>query len=140
MDLFKMAQEVVAVVQEECSDFEELVPASEDSAVWGFIIDEDTSGFVFLDANLGTFDVATVTISLSLGTLEDITKDDLLELLSVNGELLGASLTITPPFGDEQEEFLMLQTKFLATEFSKTMFVNSLNSLVAQISLFFAAE
>ena len=34
-----------------------------------------------------------------------------MDLLTINGDLLGASLTITPPLGEEQEEFLMLQTQ-----------------------------
>ena len=82
----------------------------------------------------------TVTVSLSLGSIEEVTKEDLMDLLTINGDLLGASLTITPPLGEEQEEFLMLQTKFVATEFSEDMFNKSITSLMTQMSIFFEAE
>jgi hypothetical protein len=67
-------------------------------------------------------------------------KDDLIDLLTINGDLLGASLTITPPLGEAQEEFLMLQTKFVASEFSEDMFTKSITSLMTQMSIFFEAE
>jgi hypothetical protein len=63
-----------------------------------------------------------------------------MDLLTINGDLLGASLTITPPLGEEQEEFLMLQTKFVATEFSEDMFNKSVTSLMTQMSIFFETE
>lgn len=140
MDLIKMAKEVEVVLREQSADFEELAPASEDGAMWGFALDDDTSGFISLESNQGTFDIPTVSISISLGTLGEAGQEDLLELLAINGELLGATLTITPPLGDEQEEFLMLQTKFVAVEFSQDMFVKSINSLLTQVSIFFESE
>ena len=103
-------------------------------------MNEKDSGFLSLEPNQGTFDLPTITVSLSLGPIEDAGREDLLDLLTLNGDLLGASLTVTPPLGDEQEEFLMLQTKFPAEEFSEDMFNKSVTSLMTQISIFFEAE
>jgi hypothetical protein len=140
MDLIQFSKDIENVLRKAASEIDQISPASEDGALWGFELEDDASGFLSLESNEGTFDVPTVTISLSLGAIEEITKDDLLDLLTINGDLLGASLTITPPLGEAQEEFLMLQTKFLATEFSEEMFAKSITSLMTQMSIFFEAE
>lgn len=140
MDLVQFATEIENVLRKAASEIDLISPVSEDGALWGFELEDDASGFVSLELNQGTFDVPTVTISLSLGAIEEISKDDLLDLLTINGDLLGASLTITPPLGEAQEEFLMLQTKFMATEFSEDMFAKSITSLMTQMSIFFESE
>jgi hypothetical protein len=140
MDLIKFAGDMEKVLKKVASEFEPVSPPAEDGALWGFELGEDASGFLSLESNQGTLDVPTVTVSLSLGSIEEVTKEDLMDLLIINGDLLGASLTITPPLGDEQEEFLMLQTKFVATDFSEDMFNKSLTSLMTQMSIFFESE
>lgn len=140
MDMTAIAENIETALQAIASEIDAIAPLSEDGALWGFELEDEASGFVALDLNQGTFDVPTVTISLSLGTIEDISKDDLLDLLAINGDLLGASLTVTPPLGDEQAEFLMLQTKFMAGEFSKEMLTKSMTSLLTQMSIFFEMD
>jgi hypothetical protein len=140
MDLIKFAKDMEVVLRKVATEFEMVSPAAEDGALWGFELGEEASGFLSLESNQGTLDVPTVTVSLSLGSIEEVTKEDLMDLLTINGDLLGASLTITPPLGEEQEEFLMLQTKFVATEFSEDMFNKSITSLMTQMSIFFEAE
>ena len=140
MDLIKFAEEMETVLKAAATESELVSPASEDGAIWGFELGEDASGFLSLESNQGTLDVPTVTVSLSLGSIEEVSKEDLMDLLIINGDLLGASLTITPPLGEEQEEFLMLQTKFVATDFSEDMFNKSVTSLMTQMSIFFEAE
>lgn len=140
MDLIKFAEEMETVLKAAATESELVSPASEDGAIWGFELGEDASGFLSLESNQGTLDVPTVTVSLSLGSIEEVSKEDLMDLLIINGDLLGASLTITPPLGEEQEEFLMLQTKFVASEFSGDMFNKSVTSLMTQMSIFFEAE
>lgn len=140
MDLIKFATDIESVLKKVATESEPVSPATEDGAIWGFELGEDASGFLSLESNQGTFDVPTVTVSLSMGSIEEISKEDLMDLLIINGDLLGASLTITPPLGEEQEEFLMLQTKFVATDFSEDMFNKSVTSLMTQMSIFFEAE
>ncbi|MGE4443058.1 MAG: hypothetical protein AB7D27_16465 [Desulfomicrobium sp.] len=140
MDMMKFAKDIEAVLKKVATESEPVSPATEDGAIWGFELGEDASGFLSLESNQGTLDVPTVTVSLSLGSIEEISKEDLMDLLIINGDLLGASLTITPPLGEEQEEFLMLQTKFVATDFSEDMFNKSVTSLMTQMSIFFEAE
>lgn len=140
MDLIKFAGDMEKVLKKVASEFEPVSPPAEDGALWGFELGEDASGFLSLESNQGTLDVPTVTVSLSLGSIEEVTKEDLMDLLIINGDLLGASLTITPPLGEQQEEFLMLQTKFVATDFSEDMFNKSLTSLMTQMSIFFESE
>ena len=140
MDLIKFAKDMEVVLRKVATEFEMVSPAAEDGALWGFELGEEASGFLSLESNQGTLDVPTVTVSLSLGSIEEVSKEDLMDLLIINGDLLGASLTITPPLGEEQEEFLMLQTKFVATDFSEDMFNKSITSLMTQMSIFFEAE
>ena len=140
MDMLKFAKDIETVLKKVATESEPVSPATEDGAIWGFELGEDASGFLSLESNQGTLDVPTVTVSLSLGSIEEISKEDLMDLLIINGDLLGASLTITPPLGEEQEEFLMLQTKFVATDFSEDMFNKSVTSLMTQMSIFFEAE
>ena len=140
MDLITFAKEMETVLKAAATESELVSPASEDGAIWGFELGEDASGFLSLESNQGTLDVPTVTVSLSLGSIEEVSKEDLMDLLIINGDLLGASLTITPPLGEEQEEFLMLQTKFVASDFSEDMFNKSVTSLMTQMSIFFEAE
>lgn len=140
MDLIKFAKEMEAVLKKVATESEMVSPATEDGAIWGFELGEDASGFLSLESNQGTLDVPTVTVSLSLGSIEEVSKEDLMDILIINGDLLGASLTITPPLGEEQEEFLMLQTKFVASDFSEDMFNKSVTSLMTQMSIFFEAE
>lgn len=140
MDMIKFAKDMETVLRKVATEFEPISEPAEDGALWGFELGEDASGFLSLESNQGTLDVPTVTVSLSLGSIEEVTKEDLMDLLTINGDLLGASLTITPPLGEEQEEFLMLQTKFVATEFSEDMFNKSVTSLMTQMSIFFEAE
>jgi hypothetical protein len=140
MDMMKFAKDIEAVLKKVATESEPVSPATEDGGIWGFELGEDASGFLSLESNQGTLDVPTVTVSLSLGSIEEVSKEDLMDLLIINGDLLGASLTITPPLGEEQEEFLMLQTKFVATDFSEDMFNKSVTSLMTQMSIFFEAE
>ena len=140
MDLIKFAAEMEQVLRKVASEFEPVSEPSEDGALWGFELDDEASGFLSLESNEGTLDVPTVTVSLSLGSIEEVSREDLMDLLTINGDLLGASLTITPPLGEEQEEFLMLQTKFVASEFSEEMFTKSMTSLMTQMSIFFEME
>lgn len=102
MDLIQFSKDIENVLRKAASEIDQISPASEDGALWGFELEDDASGFLSLESNEGTFDVPTVTISLSSGAIEEITKDDLLDLLTINGDLLGASLTITPPLGEAQ--------------------------------------
>lgn len=140
MDMMKFAKDIETVLKKVATESEPVSPATEDGGIWGFELGEDASGFLSLESNQGTLDVPTVTVSLSLGSIEEVSKEDLMDLLIINGDLLGASLTITPPLGEEQEEFLMLQTKFVATDFSEDMFNKSVTSLMTQMSIFFEAE
>lgn len=140
MNVIELAKEMEAVLRKVAVEWEPMAPPSEDGAMWGFELEDEISGFLSLDSNEGTLDVPTVAVSLSLGAIEEISSDDLKDLLAINGDLLGAVLTITPPLGAEEEEFLMLQTKFMAAEFSEDMLTKSLTSLMTQMSIFFESE
>ncbi len=140
MELITFAKDMEVILRKVATEFEQVSPPSDDGALWGFELGDDASGFLSLESNQGTLDVPTVTVSLSLGAIEEASREDLLDLLVINGDLLGAALTITPPLGEEQEEFLMLQTKFVATEFSEDVFNKSITSLMTQMSIFFEAE
>lgn len=137
MDFSILAQKVEEALGQQTLEFEVLVPVMDDGAMWGFMLANELSGFVTLEANLDTYNLPTLSIALSLGALEEVGREDLLDLLDLNGQLLGVSLTMTPALGEEQTEFLLLQTKFLAMEFTPENLANSLLHLETQLSIFF---
>lgn len=98
MDLIRFSRDVENVLRKVATEFDQLSQPTEDGALWGFELEDDASGFVSLESNQGTLDVPTVTISLSLGAIEEVSREDLMDLLTINGDLLGASLTITLPW------------------------------------------
>lgn len=140
MDLQHYADAMENVLRAVASEMDAIYPLDEEGAMWGFELENEISGFLALDTNTGTFDEPTVTLSLSLGPIEDATADDMKDLLALNGDLFNATLTVTPPMGDTGEEFLMLQTKFLAAEFSAERFDAAMTSLARQMTLFFEAD
>lgn len=123
------------------SEWELLGDINEDGAVWGFDIEEDdASGFVVLESNVGSYDVPTVSVSLSLGPVSEADRDDLLDMLAISAQLLDACMTITPPIGEEGEEYFLIQTKFLAKDFSEARILSAIKSLATQLDMFFGAQ
>ena len=80
MDLIKFATDIESVLKKVATESEPVSPATEDGAIWGFELGEDASGFLSLESNQGTLDVPTVTVSLSLGSIEEVSKEDLMDL------------------------------------------------------------
>ncbi|GAB1409525.1 hypothetical protein MASR1M90_06790 [Desulfovibrionales bacterium] len=140
MDLQAYAKKVETVLRAAAVEMETIHDLDQGNSMWGFELEDETSGFVLLVDKTATFDKPVVVVSFTLGPLDDASEDDLKDLLALNGELHDACLTITPPMGDDDEEFLMLQTRFPAVEFSAERFAQALSSLRTQYSLFFEEE
>jgi len=139
--LHQYAGQIEDVLPRIVSEWELLGDLTEDGGVWGFDLEEDNvSGFVVLESNAGTYDVPTVSVALSLGPVSEASRDDLLDMLSVSAQLLDACMTITPPVGEDGEEYFLIQTKFLAKDFSEARMVSAIKSLVAQLDMFFGAS
>ncbi|MFP4070503.1 MAG: hypothetical protein ACLFTB_00495 [Desulfovibrionales bacterium] len=137
MDLTTLAQAIDKMLQESANEAELLSEITSDGAVWGFEMEEDVSGFISCETNAGTGDVATVSISLSLGSTQGLDRDDLLELLLINGEMLDAHITVTPPFEDSPEQFLLMQRKLPAERFDPREFNDNLELVKKTADLFF---
>lgn len=140
MDLLAYAHRIETVLRATAVEMETIYEPDQEYAMWGFELEDETSGFLMLIDKTSTFDEPLVTLSFTLGPVDEASEDDLKDLLSVNSELYDASLTITPPMGEDDDEFLLLQTKFPAAEFSAERFALALSSLSKQFALFFGDE
>ncbi|MFW6324276.1 MAG: hypothetical protein ACOC0U_04355 [Desulfovibrionales bacterium] len=117
-------------------DFERLSDQTEDEALWGVEVNESASGFISLEKN-DFLDDYVLTFSLSLGSVEDLSREDLLELLLLNRDLPGSCLTVTPPFSDSPEQFLLLYKMAPARDFQPDTIPRQLDHLQDLMESFF---
>ncbi len=140
-NMHECIEAIEAVLPRVVTEWEMLGDPTEEGAVWGFDLEEDdASGFVVLESNQGTYDVPTVSVALSLGPVSEADRDEVLDMLAVSAQLLDACMTITPPIGEEGEEYFLIQTKFLAKDFSEARMIAAINSLVTQLEMFFGGR
>jgi hypothetical protein len=132
--LIARTEDVLSRVSEE---YERLTDATEDGVVWGLELDEDTTGFISMETN-EVLDRLMVSVSLSLGSTQDLSREDLLSVLLVNRDLPGACLTVTPPFEDSPEQFLLLNKMLAAGDFEPDMIPEYFNHLRDLVDRFFS--
>jgi hypothetical protein len=140
MDLVTLAREIEDELKNSAQESERLTDIGPDGAVFGFEMDEEISGFVSCESNQDGVGTPTVSISLSLGSVQELTQRDLLDLLLINGDLLDATITVTPEFADSEEQFLLLQRKLRAEGFDPGSFKGHLEDLRGLVDLFFTSE
>jgi hypothetical protein len=140
MDLVTLAREIEEELGKSAGLSERLTDIGPDGAVFGFELSEEVSGFVSCESNQDGIGSPTVSISLSLGSVQELNRRDLLDLLLINGDMLNATITVTPEFDDSEDQFLLLQRKIRAEEFDPASFADHVESLRKMADLFFAEE
>jgi hypothetical protein len=140
MDLVTLAREIEEGLKKDAQVFELLSDIGPDGAVYGFEMDEEVSGFVSCESNQDGVGTPTVSISVTLGGVQELSQRDLLDLLLINGDLLDATITVTPEFADSEEQFLLLQRKLRAETYDPRSFPQQVESLLSLVDLFFAEE
>jgi hypothetical protein len=140
MDMTSLCPKIEQSLADIGTEFERLDEPSPDGGAWAYEINEDFSGFVTCENNTDDLNIPTISISLSLGPVTDLTRDDLLDLMDINGDLLGASLTVTPPLAEEGDRFLLLQRRIPAEKFDPTQVKDTITHLIHLTEIFFTED
>lgn len=131
IDLIKAANELENILSEECSCYELLGDKTAERVSWFFSLKEDDLvGFIDLESNTDTIGEPTITIALKICDATQFSRDDLFNVLNVNGDLWRATYTISKV--EDNLEFLFIQYRTLLSSFRKDDFVNCVNHLVDQ--------
>ncbi|MDD3148578.1 MAG: hypothetical protein PHD82_14890 [Candidatus Riflebacteria bacterium] len=110
MEPADFAVRIEEVMTEECSSYEcVLLDDNEIGILWTFLIEDTISGYLGIEDNEDTLNVKTVSIGLHLKDITDYSRDDLLELLGLNADLINSNFSVVklparPPKDDEKEE------------------------------------
>ncbi len=110
MEPADFAVKIEEVMAEECSSYEcVLLDDNEIGVLWTFLIEDTISGYLGIEDNEDTLNVKTVSVGLHLKDITDSTREDLLEILGVNAELINANFSVVkfpakPSKEDEKEE------------------------------------
>ncbi len=130
MDMKAFEKNLEEMFRKEDVHFEKMQDEDEAGSVWYFDIDE-LFGFVQYE-NCGKIDYkgAVVNIALSVTTLEDYDKDELLELLQINSVLF--SMHLTADFDPEKENActILLQRSVAADKFDAKDFPRHIQDMV----------
>jgi len=104
---------------------------NDDGAVCWFFEIDDVAGLISCEENNGDLGIPTVTLSLPLADTEDLSRDDLLELLSRNSEMFQASLTCTSSLETEggNQRLLAIQHRFATHDFNPESFLEYIETL-----------
>ena len=109
------AVHIEEVMSEACSNYECVVCDDHDIGIlWSFLLEDSISGFIGIEDNEDGLGIPTVTTGLHLKDISDYDRDELLNILELNSELVNACFTVShirekieeepePVFADEGE-------------------------------------
>ncbi len=109
MEPADFAVRIEEVMTEECSSYEcVLLDDNEIGVLWTFLIEDTIGGYLGIEDNEDTLNVKTVSVGLHLKDITDSTREDLLEILGLNAELINANFSVVkfpakPPAEEEEE-------------------------------------
>ncbi len=129
IEIFKYAEELEDGMKKSCSKVKLLGKPDGDGAAWYYEMGDDLCGFVSLDRNSNSIQIATVLITISLGEISNWGKEDLLNILDKNGELFRAAFTVVEIEGSW---ILFLQYKVIAESFKPEEFEKCIDYLQLQ--------
>ena len=127
--LSKLAEEIQGVLEKEATRFD-CSKNDAGSLCWFFEID-DVAGLISCEENTEDIGIPTVTLMLPLADTEDLSREDLLELLSRNAQMFHAALTCTSPFETESgtQRLLAIQHRFATHDFNAASFLEYVETL-----------
>lgn len=164
MDPADFAVRIEEVMTEECSSYEcMLLDENEIGVLWSFVIEDTISGYLGIEDNEDTLNVKTVSLGLHLKDITEATRDEILAILELNGELINANFSVVkfpvkpdsedsePVFVDEGEDLiydddtdeepemrdmLIIQTRLPFEAFSPDDFGAFVQNLLFQTDMF----
>jgi len=110
MEPADFAVKIEEVMAEECSSYEcVLLDDNEIGVLWTFLIEDSISGYLGIEENEETLNVRTVSVGLHLKDISDCSREELLEILEMNAELINANFSVVkypakPPKEEGEEE------------------------------------
>lgn len=164
MEPADFAVRIEEVMTEECSSYEcMLLDENEIGVLWSFVIEDTISGYLGIEDNEDTLNVKTVSLGLHLKDITEATRDEILAILELNGELINANFSVVkfpvkpdsedsePVFVDEGEDLiydddtdeepemrdmLIIQTRLPFEAFSPDDFGAFVQNLLFQTDMF----
>lgn len=119
MEPADFAVRIEEVMTEECSSYEcMLLDENEIGVLWSFLIEETISGYLGIEDNEDTLNVKTVSLGLHLKDITEASREEILAILELNGELINANFSVVkfpvkqandsdePVFVDEGEDLV----------------------------------
>lgn len=95
MEPADFAVRIEEIMAEECSSYEcVMVDDQEIGVLWTFLIEDTITGYLGIEDNEETLNVKTVSVGLHLKDITDISREELLGLLELNGELINANFSV----------------------------------------------
>ena len=132
VDLTDLATQIQNILREKTRRFES--SETEDGVFCWFFELEGVSGLISCEHNNDDLEIPTVTLVLPLADTEDLSREDLMELLSRNSDMYHASLTCTAPFFSDEKtketrRLLAIQHRFAVEDFVPTKFLEYVEML-----------
>ncbi len=90
------AVHIEEVMSEACSNYECVLCDDHDIGIlWSFLLEDSISGFIGIEDNEDGIGIPTVTTGLHLKDISDYDRDELLNILELNSELVNACFTVS---------------------------------------------
>lgn len=120
MEPADFAVRIEEIMAEECTSYEcVLVDEEQIGILWTFLIEDTITGYLGIEDNEETLNVRTVSVGLHLKDITGISREELMELFELNGELINANFSVVkfpakqsadeeqePVFVDEGEDLI----------------------------------
>ena len=156
------AVHIEEIMSEACSSYECVICDEHDIGVlWSFLLEDSISGYIGIEDNEDGLGIPTVTTGLHLKDISEFDRNELLNLLELNSELINACFTVShikertetepePIFAEEGEsieyndedeedeesvtskEILMIQCKIPLMSFDPNDFSSIIQNLMIQ--------
>jgi hypothetical protein len=133
MDLLDLADEIEAVLDDECDKYAELREPDSEGGAWRFVLQGDMIGFVSCEANKEDFDIPTVSIAVCMGDVTQAEKKFLFKLLEINGSFVGAHFTVQEM---DNSRLLFIEHRQWAETYNPDDFRDHINRLLEQYDMF----
>lgn len=135
MNLFELGSAIDQELKNVVDSYELLGDKfDENEGSWFFAFENpNLIGFISYEQNKEDLNVPTVSIAVSLGEATELTQDDLVSLLDINGELINASLSIQDL--DENSRGLFINRRVPAELFEPKGFLAHIEDLTVQANI-----
>lgn len=134
VDVLQVANALHEEIKNVCKTVESIGEGDEDGNSWFFTMNNALCGFASIESNSKDIQKPTISIAIKLIDAKYLSRDHLLQLLDINGDLYRAAVTAAdhPDLG----WIVFLQYKVLASAFEAGEFAGIIEHLLQQGELF----